>query len=125
MDEEVGIEIKDEVAFVYSSSFVTDDGHNVINVVFLCEYDRGTAHSKSADEVVAVHWMTCDEIMNHPDAPHGPRRASEEQHWLGDSRKDSGIRYGKLKVNVFAVLADEENTDSLEGLGPSKLFYAR
>ena len=69
MDEEVGIDIKYEVTFVYSSSFVSDDGHNVINVVFLCEYDRGTAHSKSPDEVEAVHWMTYDEIMNHPDAP--------------------------------------------------------
>ena len=102
MDEEVGIEIKDEVAFVYSSSFVTDDGHNVINVVFLCEYDRGTAHSKSADEVVAVHWMTCDEIMNHPDAPHGPRRASEEQHWLGDSRRT--LVYGMASLRSMYLL---------------------
>jgi len=67
--EEVGIEIKDAVTFVYSSSFVTNDGCNVINMVFLCEYDRGTAHSKSPDEVEAVHWMTYDEIMNHPKAP--------------------------------------------------------
>ncbi|GGG78676.1 NUDIX domain-containing protein [Paenibacillus radicis (ex Gao et al. 2016)] len=67
--EEVGIEIKDTVTFVYSSSFVTEDGNNVINMVFLCEYDRGTAHSKSPDEVEAVHWMTFDEIMNHPLAP--------------------------------------------------------
>ncbi|WP_108991055.1 NUDIX hydrolase [Paenibacillus agaridevorans] len=67
--EEVGIEIKDAVTFVYSSSFVTNDGCNVINMVFLCEYDKGTAHSKSPDEVEAVHWMTYDEIMNHPKAP--------------------------------------------------------
>lgn len=67
--EEVGIEIKDTVTFVYSSSFVTDDGCNIINMVFLCDYDRGTAHSKSLDEVEAVHWMTYDEIMNHPKAP--------------------------------------------------------
>lgn len=67
--EEVGINIKDAVTFVYSSSFVTDDGCNVINIVFLCEYDNGTAHCKSPDEVDAVHWMTYDEIMNHPKAP--------------------------------------------------------
>jgi 8-oxo-dGTP pyrophosphatase MutT (NUDIX family) len=67
--EEVGIEIKDAATFVYSSSFVTKDGCNVINMVFLCEYDKGTAHSKSPDEVEAVHWMTYDEIMNHPKAP--------------------------------------------------------
>ncbi|WP_267919278.1 NUDIX domain-containing protein [Paenibacillus sonchi] len=67
--EEVGIEIKDTVTFAYSSSFVTDDGRNVINMVFLCEYDSGTAHSKSPDEVEAVYWMTYEEIMNHPQAP--------------------------------------------------------
>lgn len=67
--EEVGIEIKDTVTFVYSSSFVTDDGCNIINMVFLCDYDRGIAHNKSLDEVEAVHWMTYDEITNHPKAP--------------------------------------------------------
>ncbi|WP_339241360.1 NUDIX domain-containing protein [Paenibacillus sp. FSL F4-0243] len=67
--EEVGIEIKDAVTFVYSSSFVTDAGCNVINMVFLCEYDSGTAYNKSPDEVEAVHWMTYEEIMNHPQAP--------------------------------------------------------
>ena len=43
----------------------------------------------------------------------------------GIAARDSGIRYGKLKANAYAALADEENTDSLEGLGSSKLFYAR
>jgi len=67
--EEVGIEIKDAVTFVYSSSFVTAAGCNVINMVFLCEYDSGIAYNKSPDEVEAVHWMTYEEIMNHPQAP--------------------------------------------------------
>lgn len=67
--EEVGIVIKDEVTFVYSSSFVTGDGRQVINMVFLCEYDSGTATAKSPDEVEAVHWMTREEILNHPLAP--------------------------------------------------------
>lgn len=67
--EEVGIVIKDEVTFVYSSSFVTGDGRHVINMVFLCEYDSGTATAKSPDEVEAVHWMTSEEILHHPLAP--------------------------------------------------------
>jgi ADP-ribose pyrophosphatase len=67
--EEVGIEVKDQVTFVDSSSFVTNDGRHVINIVFVCEYDSGTAYSKSPDEVEAVHWLTYEEIMNHPDAP--------------------------------------------------------
>lgn len=67
--EEVGIEVKEAVTFVYSSSFVTDEGSNVINIVFLCEYNKGEAHIHSPDEVEAVHWMTYDEITNHPKAP--------------------------------------------------------
>lgn len=67
--EEVGIEIKDTVHYVDSSSFVSDDGFNVINVVFLCQYEKGTAYNKSPDEVEAVYWMTFDEIMNHPNTP--------------------------------------------------------
>lgn len=67
--EEVGVRIKEAVTFVYSSSFVTDDGRNVINMVFLCEYDSGTATTRSPDEVEAVHWMTHDEIMDHPLTP--------------------------------------------------------
>lgn len=67
--EEVGIRVKDEAAFVYSSSFVTDDGSHVINVVFMCEYDEGKAYCKSPDEVEAVHWLDYEAIMNHPQAP--------------------------------------------------------
>ncbi|MFB5267877.1 NUDIX hydrolase [Paenibacillus enshidis] len=67
--EEVGIEVTENVQFLYSSSFILDDGLPVINVVFLCEYSQGTAHCKSPDEVDEVLWMTADEIMNHPDAP--------------------------------------------------------
>ncbi len=62
--EEVGIELKQSIDFLYSSSFALDDGRNVINVVFLCEYDKGTAHSKSPDEVDEVYWMTYDEILS-------------------------------------------------------------
>jgi 8-oxo-dGTP pyrophosphatase MutT (NUDIX family) len=67
--EEVGVEIADAVTFVYSSSFVTGDGRSVINMVFLCDYVSGTAHCKSPDEVEDVHWLTFDEVMNHPKAP--------------------------------------------------------
>ncbi|WP_232697486.1 NUDIX hydrolase [Brevibacillus daliensis] len=67
--EEVGIEVKDAVTYIYSTSFMLDAGRHVINVVFLCEYDSGTAYSKSPDEVETVHWMTYDEIINHPKAP--------------------------------------------------------
>ncbi|KIL38952.1 DNA mismatch repair protein MutT [Gordoniibacillus kamchatkensis] len=67
--EEVGIEIKETVHYVYSSSFVTDRGQHVVNVVFLCEDGAGTACCKSPDEVEAVYWMTYDEVMNDPRTP--------------------------------------------------------
>lgn len=67
--EEVGVEVKEKVRYVYSSSFVTDDDRPVINVVFLCEYDKGTPYAKSPDEVESVQWMTLAEIINHPKAP--------------------------------------------------------
>lgn len=67
--EEVGIEITGNIHFLYSSSFVLDDGRHVINVVFLCKHSNGIAYSKSPDEVEEVCWMTFDEIMNHSLAP--------------------------------------------------------
>ncbi|MBD0384913.1 NUDIX hydrolase [Paenibacillus sedimenti] len=67
--EEVGIEIKENIHFLYSSSFVSDSGLNVINVVFLCEYGKGTAHSKSPDEVEEVYWLTYEEVLAHSNTP--------------------------------------------------------
>jgi NADH pyrophosphatase NudC (nudix superfamily) len=67
--EEIGVQIKDNVHYVYNSSFVSDKGSAVINVVFLCEYLSGEAHPKSPDEIENVYWLTYDEVMNHPKTP--------------------------------------------------------
>lgn len=67
--EEVGIGVKDNLQFVYSSSFISDNGNNVINVVFLCEYENGTAYNKSPEEVEEIYWMALDDILNHRDTP--------------------------------------------------------
>ncbi|MDR0270655.1 NUDIX domain-containing protein [Paenibacillus sp.] len=67
--EEVGIEIQEKLHFVYSSSFMTEEGIPVINVVFLCEYAQGTPYRKSENEVEAVYWMTTEEISDHPKSP--------------------------------------------------------
>jgi len=40
--EEVGVNVKDRLNYVHSTSFVTDKGENVVDIVFLCEYDRGS-----------------------------------------------------------------------------------
>jgi 8-oxo-dGTP diphosphatase len=35
--EEVGIDVKGNLKYVHSTSFVADSGENVIDIVFLCE----------------------------------------------------------------------------------------
>lgn len=67
--EEVGVNVKDRLNYIHSTSFVTDKGVNVVDVVFLCEYKSGKAFAKSPNEVEEVLWLTSEEILNHPKAP--------------------------------------------------------
>ena len=67
--EEVGVNVKDRINYVHSTSFLTDTGENVVDIVFLCEYKSREAFSKSHDEVEEVLWLTTDEILNHPNSP--------------------------------------------------------
>lgn len=67
--EEVGIEVSDVIHYVHSTSFVADDGDNVINVVFLCEYLNGEAVCKSPDEVDAVLWLPMDQVLGDETTP--------------------------------------------------------
>lgn len=69
ISEEVGVKVKDRLDYVHSTSFITDADVNVVNVVFLCEYDDGEAFPKSPDEVEKVLWLTSEEIFSHPKAP--------------------------------------------------------
>lgn len=66
--EEVGIEVTN-LRYVNSSSFVTDSGEHVVDIVFLCDHQSGEAYAKSPDEVDEVLWMTTEEIVNHQDLP--------------------------------------------------------
>lgn len=66
--EEVGCEVAD-LKYVNSSSFVTDSGVHVVDIVFLCRHRSGEPYAKSADEVDEVLWMSTDEIMAHPELP--------------------------------------------------------
>lgn len=67
--EEVAIEVENRIHYVHSSSFVTDDGHHVINIVFLCKYAGGEAIRKSPEEVGEVMWLPYDEIVNLAKTP--------------------------------------------------------
>jgi 8-oxo-dGTP diphosphatase len=63
--EETGVIVKDTLHYVHSTSFISDSGKRVVDVVMLAEYEGGVAHSKSEDEVEGVFWLTTDEVMNH------------------------------------------------------------
>lgn len=67
--EEVGVNVKDRLNYVHSTSFVTDKGENVVDIVFLCEYESGEAFPKSPDEVEAVLWLTTEEVLSHLNSP--------------------------------------------------------
>lgn len=77
--EEVGVEVKDTIRYVRSTSFTLENGSEVIDIVFLCEYDKGEPYAKSPDEVDAVYWMGIDDILNHPKSP----------IWLKDSVREA------------------------------------
>ncbi|WP_077618223.1 NUDIX hydrolase [Bacillus sinesaloumensis] len=86
--EEVGIKVKEKVSYVRNTSFTLDDGSEVVDIVFLCEFEAGEPFAKSPDEVDAVFWMTTDEIVNHPKAP----------SWLVDGIKEAETL---LKLNIY------------------------
>ncbi|UXJ67013.1 NUDIX hydrolase [Lysinibacillus fusiformis] len=67
--EEVGVNVKDTLNYVHSTSFVTNKGENVVDIVFLCEYESGEAFPKSTDEVERVLWLTTEEVLSHPNSP--------------------------------------------------------
>ena len=66
--EEVGLVIEGRPRYVHSTSFVTDQGEPVVNVIFLCEEFSGEPYAVSADEVADVYWMTPEEVYGNPDA---------------------------------------------------------
>ncbi|MEI4771648.1 NUDIX hydrolase [Psychrobacillus sp. FJAT-51614] len=88
MFEEVGVKVKEKMDYVRNTSFKLDNGREVIDIVFLCEFENGEPFAKSPEEVDAVFWMSTDEIVNHPKAP----------IWLTDSIKEAEAL---LKVKTY------------------------
>ncbi|WGG44621.1 MULTISPECIES: NUDIX domain-containing protein [Rossellomorea] len=66
--EEVGCEVTG-LKYVNSSSFDTDSGIHVIDIVFLCHHKTGEPFAKSTEEVDDVIWMTTLEILALPELP--------------------------------------------------------
>ena len=75
--EEVAVEVEDELIYIESKSFVTDDGDPVIDIVFLCRYRSGEPVAMDSQEVVALAWMTSDEVFAHPKTPPWTRQSIE------------------------------------------------
>ncbi len=71
-----------------STSFVTDKGIHVIDIVFLCEYESGKAFRKSPDEVDDLFWMSADEIISHKNAP----------IWLKDNIREAEALKRKIEL---------------------------
>ncbi|UCZ52143.1 NUDIX domain-containing protein [Bacillus shivajii] len=67
--EEVGVTVKEDLQYVHSTSFVTDSGDKVVDIVFLATYESGEAYAKSPDEVGEVFWFTTEEVANHTNSP--------------------------------------------------------
>jgi 8-oxo-dGTP diphosphatase len=68
VEEEVGTVIGG-LTYVNSSSFVTDTGINVVDIVFLCQIESGKPYPKSPDEVDEVLWMSTSEILVNEEIP--------------------------------------------------------
>lgn len=66
--EEVGIEV-DNIRYLCSSSFITDKGEPVVDIVFWCKYKSGTPCCNSEDEVAEVFWVKLEDILNDEKLP--------------------------------------------------------
>lgn len=69
ISEEVGIDVSHTMNYVCSTSFVTEKGENVVDVIFLCEYESGNAYPRMKDEVEEVLWLSTEEVVAHPNSP--------------------------------------------------------
>ena len=67
--EEVGIDVDSSMEYIESTSFITNKGKRVINIVFLCRYIKGEPRCASKYEVDEVYWMTRRDINNDNNAP--------------------------------------------------------
>jgi len=67
--EEVGLEVDNQMEYLYSSAFVTDAGEPVVDIVFLCRYKSGTPKIFDKGEVAAIHWMTAEDLLADDSIP--------------------------------------------------------
>ncbi|MCM3357248.1 MULTISPECIES: NUDIX domain-containing protein [unclassified Psychrobacillus] len=68
IDEEVGIEVTN-LQYVNSSTFISDTGKPVVDIVFVCDHFFGEPYVKCKEELDEVIWMTTEEILNGEEFP--------------------------------------------------------
>lgn len=78
------MKVKDKLHYVNSTSFVSNTAENVVDIVFLCEYESGEAFPKSPDEVEEILWLTTNEIIDHPNSPFYLKESIKQAEALGD-----------------------------------------
>ena len=66
--EEVGVDIENP-RLVTSTTFESDDGHTVLDLLVVAEYAGGEARVAAPDEVDAVEWRTADRVCDDDDVP--------------------------------------------------------
>lgn len=75
--EEVGLEVS-SIRYLESKSFVADDGERVVDIVFLCKSERGEPTMSDPEEIAEVHWLTAQEVYDHPQTPPWTRQSIEK-----------------------------------------------
>jgi len=67
IQEEVGVEIKDNIHLIANNTFKHTQGHIVLVMVFLCEYKSGEA--KPLEDTMDVRWISSNELSDYEFAP--------------------------------------------------------
>lgn len=67
VEEEVGIQIKDEMELIVNGGFVRVSGHHVVILTFLCKWKSGRA--KPLEDQEEVRWVTLTELKKMTDLP--------------------------------------------------------
>ena len=66
--EEVGVDVADP-ELVRSSTFESDDGERVLNLLVAADYAGGEARPAAPDEVTAVEWRTAESVLADDETP--------------------------------------------------------
>lgn len=73
--EEVGVEIKDNMKYVESNYFISKLGNYVLDVVFLCEYNKGKPEIQNKEEVAEILMLSTEDVVMNSNTPEWTKRS--------------------------------------------------